>query len=214
MTDHQDDDAVTPRGVVAIIRSTSQLHVASCVETLVDAGVASIELTTTIPDAEALLESLRRDAPPSVSIGMGSVTTVAQSMAAIAAGANYLVGPVFDKRVHDQARAHKVPYVPGCLTPSELVHASRSGCALLKLFPAGTLGPAYLRDILAPVPPLRVVATGGISIAEAPAYIHAGAVAVGLGGPLMGDALNGGSQHALKARAAQLLRLVREAQGV
>jgi 2-dehydro-3-deoxyphosphogluconate aldolase / (4S)-4-hydroxy-2-oxoglutarate aldolase len=94
-----------------------------------------------------------------------------------------------------------VPFYPGGLTPTEIFQAARSGAPLVKLFPAAAVGPRYLKDLHGPLPGVRIMPTGGIGIDDVAAWLSAGAAAVGLGGPLIGDAASGGSLSALADRA-------------
>ncbi|MBA3620577.1 MAG: 2-dehydro-3-deoxyphosphogluconate aldolase, partial [Acidothermales bacterium] len=102
-----------------------------------------------------------------------------------------------------------VPVIPGAFTPSEILQAWRSGASAVKVFPASLGGPAYLRAVRAPLPDIPLVPTGGISVDAAPAYLQAGALAVGIGSPLVGDAGDTGDLHALRRRAETLVAGVR-----
>jgi 2-dehydro-3-deoxyphosphogluconate aldolase/(4S)-4-hydroxy-2-oxoglutarate aldolase len=113
--------------------------------------------------------------------------------------------------VVDAALADGVPCLPGALTPSEVVAVWNAGAAAVKLFPASIGGAQYLRDIRAPLPDIPLIPTGGVGIDDVAGYLEAGAVAVGLGSPLFGDALTDGDLGKLAARATRLLREVSRA---
>lgn len=201
-------------GVVAIARAASTTRVAEAVETLIEAGVRCIELTLTMPGAVASIETLVRKLGDRACIGAGTVLTPAQARACIDAGAAFLVAPSAVPDVVTIALDAGVPCLPGALTPSEVVAAWQSGASAVKLFPASVGGVRYLRDLRAPLPDISLIPTGGVAIDDVPGYIAAGAVAVGVGGPLFGDALDPGDLGdlaALGARAAQLLGAVRDA---
>jgi 2-dehydro-3-deoxyphosphogluconate aldolase/(4S)-4-hydroxy-2-oxoglutarate aldolase len=144
-------------------------------------------------------------------LGAGTVLTPEQADAAVDAGATYLVSPVVDLEVIEAARRRGVAALPGALTPTEILRAWRAGAAAVKLFPASLGGPGYLRAVKAPLPEVPLVPTGGVGLEEIGGYLRAGALAVGLGGPLVGDAGEGGSLEALRRRAATALAAVREA---
>lgn len=198
-------------GVVAIARAASTTHVEHAVATLIDAGITCIELTLTIPDALDAIATLVKAFGSSASIGAGTVLTADQARACIDVGATFLVSPSSAPDVAHAAAADGVPFLPGAFTPSEIVAAWQSGAAAVKLFPASLGGARYLRDVRAPLPDIPIVPTGGIGIDEAGLYIAAGALAVGVGGPLFGDALTGGSLADLAERAGQFLRAVAQA---
>ena len=148
---------------------------------------------------------LRRQVPASVVVGAGTVLTADDAKASVDAGAEFLVSPVLDRAL---VASSSVPFYPGTLTPTEIHAAGQAGAPLVKVFPAGGLGPGYLRDIRGPLPAARVMPTGGIKIEDVADWLLAGAVAVGLGGPLLGDAAAGGSLKELAVRARQAVRAV------
>ena len=127
---------------------------------------------------------------------------------AVGAGAQYLVTPTFVPAVLEAAASLGVPVVPGALTPTEVQAAHEAGAAFVKLFPAGLGGPRYLKLIRDPLPQIPLIPTGGVSIEDAAAYLAAGAVAVGLGSQLSGDACAGGALSELAARAERLVALL------
>lgn len=174
---------VLPTGtVVGVLRAPSASAAHAQALAAFDAGLPSVEVTFTVPDAHEVIAAVRRDVGERHRIGAGSILTIAQAEAAITAGADYLVSPHLGLAIANVARASKVPYVPGVSTPTEVCAAREAGCALVKLFPIARLGgTAYLRDLLGPFPDLRAMVTGGVSFDEVRAYFDAGAVAVALG---------------------------------
>lgn len=122
------------------------------------------------------------------------------------AGGSFVVSPHTDPELVRQARRRGLDAFPGALTPTEIVSAAHAGATAAKLFPASTVGPDYLRAVRAPLPTVRVVATGGVDIDSVPAWLDAGAWAVAVSGPLVRDALRGGSLPDLAARARRFLR--------
>jgi 2-dehydro-3-deoxyphosphogluconate aldolase/(4S)-4-hydroxy-2-oxoglutarate aldolase len=118
------------------------------------------------------------------------------------AGARFVVSPSVDVAVIEAAARHGIASYPGALTPTEISTAWSAGATAVKLFPAGALGPSYLTAVRAPLPDVPLIPTGGIALEEAGTWLAAGAVAVGVGSPLIGDALaTGGDLDALAQRA-------------
>ncbi|WIY00905.1 bifunctional 4-hydroxy-2-oxoglutarate aldolase/2-dehydro-3-deoxy-phosphogluconate aldolase [Amycolatopsis mongoliensis] len=194
-------DALLRSGVVAILRAHSPVSLLPAARVLHDEGVGVLELTRTTPGALEALTTLRRELGEAADIGMGSVRGGDFARRCVEAGASFLVSPVFDAEVLRVGLAAGVPVYPAGMTPSELVTAWDAGAAAVKLFPASTVGPGHLKAVREPVPELRVMATGGIALEDVGAWLRAGALAVGLGGVLLGDALAGGDLDALAGRA-------------
>ena len=197
--------------VVAVMRATHAREYAPVIEALVSGGVVSIELTLStagvFEEIAALTERFGADAE----LGIGTVTSVEQAVAAIDAGAAYLVTPLTDAAIIDTAVSRGVAIYPGGLTPSELFTGWSRGGTAVKVFPASVVGPGYISQLRGPFPDIQVVPSGGIDIENAPDWIRAGALAVSLGGPLLGDAFRGGSLAALTERATRLRGLVDDA---
>jgi 2-dehydro-3-deoxyphosphogluconate aldolase/(4S)-4-hydroxy-2-oxoglutarate aldolase len=190
--------AIVRSGVVAVLRAPTADGFAAVADVLIEAGITAIVVTLTSRGAIGALAGLRRQLPPSAVIGAGTVLTVDHGKAAVDAGAAFLVSPVLDPLM---AQDFGVPFYPGGLTPSEIHRATLAGAPLVKLFPASTVGPGYLKDLFGPLPGLRIMPTGGIGIDDIATWLTAGASAVGLGGPLLGDAASGGSLTDLGVRA-------------
>jgi 2-dehydro-3-deoxyphosphogluconate aldolase/(4S)-4-hydroxy-2-oxoglutarate aldolase len=197
MNDSSVTDLVCSSGVVAVLRAPTADAFASISEVLVEAGITALEVTLTSRGALEALAGLRRQLPSGVAIGAGTVLSLDDAKASVDAGAAFLVSPVHVPALD----GFSVPVYPGAFTPTEIFTASRGGAPLVKLFPAGTVGPRYLKDLRGPLPDVRIMPTGGIEIADIATWLTAGAVAVGLGGPLIGDAATGGSLTQLAARA-------------
>jgi 2-dehydro-3-deoxyphosphogluconate aldolase/(4S)-4-hydroxy-2-oxoglutarate aldolase len=195
-------------GVVAIVRGRRAEHLDAVLDVLVESGIRSLEVTLNTPGA---LEAIRRAGTrfgEEVSVGAGTIRTVADVEDAVAAGAQFLVSPHTDPALGAKARELGAAYLPGALTPSEIVAAWNSGAAAIKLFPARLGGPRYLRDLREPLPDIPIVPTGGVSAENVAEWFAAGAVAVGVGGSLIGDALETGDVTSLAARAVELAKAV------
>lgn len=204
--------AITPQlresGVVAILRADRADHLEAVAHELAAAGITCLELTMTTPGTLEALTRLRGGLDTAVALGVGSVLDAGAADAALEAGAGFLVSPGVCEEVARAAAARGVPCYPGAFTPTEVLAAWGVGAAAVKLFPAATGGPRHLRDIRGPLPDIPLVPTGGVSLEQITDYIAAGAAAVGLGGPLIGDALGGGSTAALRERARAALDAV------
>ncbi|MGW4853315.1 bifunctional 4-hydroxy-2-oxoglutarate aldolase/2-dehydro-3-deoxy-phosphogluconate aldolase [Streptomyces sp. NPDC004288] len=198
---------LTDRKVLAVVRADTPRLAVACVHALTEAGISALEISLTTPGAFGALARARADSPADVMIGAGTVLTAEQAELAAAAGASFAVTPgLTPGAAHSTALG--LPLLCGALTPTEVVAALDAGATAVKVFPASAHGPGYLRDLLAPLPHAPLVAIGGIDIRTAPAYLAAGALAVGVGSPLLGDAGKGGSLEDLADRAADLLRAV------
>ncbi|MFJ4862278.1 bifunctional 4-hydroxy-2-oxoglutarate aldolase/2-dehydro-3-deoxy-phosphogluconate aldolase [Streptomyces sp. NPDC088748] len=201
--------ALAAAPVIAILRSQSPRHFAATADALHEAGIRAMEFTLTTPGVLHALREYAESKPAGTALGAGTVMTPADAMRAVAAGATYLITPAVCPDVIREGRRLGVPVLPGALTPSEMVAAWREGATMVKLFPASAGGPEYLRAVRAPLPHVPLVPTGGIELDRAPAYFAAGATALGMGSPLIGDACEGGDLDALRERAAALLDGIR-----
>jgi 2-dehydro-3-deoxyphosphogluconate aldolase/(4S)-4-hydroxy-2-oxoglutarate aldolase len=203
--------APTDGGVIAILRGRRAEHLDAVLDTLVEAGVASLEVTLNTPDA---LGALRRAAGrfgPDVALGAGTVRSVDQAASAVEAGAQFLVCPHTDPAIGDWAGRAGVAWLPGAFTATEISAAWGYGATAVKLFPARLGGPRYLKDLREPLDDIPIVPTGGVSPETVADWFAAGAVAVGAGGPLVGDALETGDLAALRTPAETMLAAIASA---
>ena len=185
--------------VLPVLRSAVPRTLHAAVETLIAAGLDVVEITLTTPGALAAIEYWAN--VPGVSVGAGTVIHANQVASSVAAGACFVVSPGTDEEVLSTARAVEVPALAGAMTPTEVQQALRLGASAVKVFPAGPLGPAWARHLRGPFPDLAYVPTGGVGLDDIGDWLRAGALAVGLGGELLGDALEGGSLTQLRDRA-------------
>jgi 2-dehydro-3-deoxyphosphogluconate aldolase / (4S)-4-hydroxy-2-oxoglutarate aldolase len=197
--------------VVAVLRARHADQYAPVISALAEGGVRVIELTLSTAGVFDLLPRLAGEFGAEVELGVGTITTTAEAERALDCGAGFLVTPVTDAGIVRAAVARGVPVFPGGLTPTELLGGWRAGATAVKVFPASTVGPGYISQLRGPFPDLQVIPSGGVAIEDAAAWISAGALAVSLGGPLLGDAFQGGGLGALTARAARVSSVVAEA---
>src|SRR6266704_518628 len=183
-------DRMLSGGVIAVVRLPEAADLRNAAAALSAGGVELIEVTLTTPGALEAIAGLASDPELKGSlIGAGTVLDVKAARDVIARGARFVVSPAFDRFVVRYCRDHHVPCLPGAFTPPELLEAWRDGATAVKLFPASTLGPAYLREVLAPLPFLQVVPSGGVSLDNTAEWIRAGAAAVSVGSALVTAAL-------------------------
>ncbi len=183
-------DRMLSGGVIAVVRLPEAADLRNAAAALSAGGVELIEVTLTTPGAlEAIAELASDEELKGCMIGAGTVLDVKAARDVIARGARFVVSPTFDRFVVRYCRDHHVPCVPGAFTPTELLAAWHAGATAVKLFPASTLGPRYLPEVLAPLPLLRIVPSGGVSVENAGEWIRAGAAAVSVGSALVSPAL-------------------------
>jgi 2-dehydro-3-deoxyphosphogluconate aldolase / (4S)-4-hydroxy-2-oxoglutarate aldolase len=175
-------------GVIAVVRLPESAGLRGVATALAAGGVTAVEITLTTPGALEAIADLASHGGGAV-VGAGTVLDEQAARNVIAAGARFVVSPTLDRSVIRYCKDHGVTCVPGAFTPTELLEAWRAGAALVKLFPASALGPRYLREVLAPLPFLRVVPSGGVSIDNAGDWIRAGAAAVSVGSALVSSSL-------------------------
>ncbi|MEU6965561.1 bifunctional 4-hydroxy-2-oxoglutarate aldolase/2-dehydro-3-deoxy-phosphogluconate aldolase [Streptomyces chrestomyceticus] len=197
-------DALRTARLVAIIRGTDADASFRTVMTLAEAGVSLIEVSLTGRDALHVIHRARAELGTDAWLGAGTVLTADDARRAAEAGANLTVTPGLGAGLDTSVRLG-LPVLAGVLTPSEVIAANAAGATALKLFPASVGGPDYLKALRAPFPDAPFVPVGGVDAAAARAYLAAGAVAVGVGSPLVGDAADGGDLAALRTRAADFL---------
>lgn len=206
--------AIEDAGVVAVIRMDTPERLPDVVAALVEAGIRALEVTMTVPGA---IEHIRRTAatlPDGFVLGAGTVTDADAVHRAIDAGASFIVSPVFRRAVMDAALARGAAVAPGCLTPTEILDAWDAGARLVKVFPATALGPGYLKDIHGPMPHVRLMPTGGVTVDNAGEWIAAGAVAVGVGSSLLDrTAIAEGRYEVIVERGRRMVANVRRARG-
>jgi 2-dehydro-3-deoxyphosphogluconate aldolase/(4S)-4-hydroxy-2-oxoglutarate aldolase len=195
-------EALRTTRVVAILRAQDASRAEAVVDVLLENGIRSLELTLTTKGALEVVERLAATVPDGTDLGMGTVLTADEVDRAVGAGARFVVSPSVVPEVIDAAARHGIASYPGAFTPTEIHAAWTAGASAVKLFPAGALGPGYLAAVRAPLPDVPLVPTGGVAIEAIGAWLDAGAVAVGLGGPLIGNALApNGDLDALAERA-------------
>lgn len=199
-------------GVVAVVRLDDLRDAVAVTESLIKGGVTAIEFTFTNPQAGAAIAEVRRAVGDRAFIGAGSVLDAETARIAILAGAQYIVTPTFKPATVETCNRYGIPTVVGAFTATEMLTAQEAGATYIKVHPASLGGPSYFKDILAPLPFLKLIPSGGVTLDNAADFIRAGAVAVAMGGKLVDSASVAARDFAaIRNRAQQLSATVAEA---
>ncbi len=199
-------------GIIPVVRVPSPALAMRAVAAVRQGGVPVVEITMSVPGAIGIIEALVAAAGDEVLVGAGTVLDAATAAQCIRAGAAFIVSPATDAQVIRRCRDEDVVVMPGALTPTEIVHAWTLGADVVKVFPAGAVGGAsYLKAIKGPLPAIKLIPTGGVSLDTAAAFLLAGAEAVGVGGDLISiAALDAGEDERIVATAARYAAIVRD----
>lgn len=184
---------ITNCGVVAVVRATSKEEAIKISEACVEGGIAGIEITFTVQGADQIISELAAvyERNNNVVIGAGTVLDAITARIAILAGAEFIVSPSFDQETAELCNLYQVPYMPGCMTITEMKQALKSGVDIIKLFPGNTFSPDWIKSVKAPLPQVNIMPTGGVDLENVGQWIKNGCVAVGVGGSLVAHAKTG-----------------------
>ena len=204
--------AIEAAGVVAVIRLKDPAKLRAVVDAIAEGGVRALEITMTVPGAIELIAGLAPALPAGFVLGAGTVLDAGTAARVIDAGARFVVSPVFRRPTLDACHERDVPSMPGCFTPTEILDAWDAGADIVKVFPATALGPTFFKDVRGPLPHVKLMPTGGVSLDNAGDWIRAGAVAVGVGTALLdARAIAAGDYGVLRANAERIVGNVRAA---
>ena len=178
-------EAMQVAGLVAVIRVDDGAKLVNVCKALHDGGVICSEITMTSPGAVEAIAEANEALGDQCLIGVGSVLDTQMARQALDAGAQFVVSPVASPEVIDTAHQYDKPIIAGALTPTEILSAWQGGADLVKVFPAQHFGPRYLQDLLAPMPDLQLVPTGGVDLDTVGQWLAAGAVCLGVGSSLV-----------------------------
>lgn len=173
-------------GVVAVVREDSQKRAIEAARAVIKGGIKGIEVTFSVPQADQVIAQLKEEYQndSSVVIGAGTVLDAVTARLAIIAGAEFVVSPCFDQATAEMCNFYQVPYMPGCMTITEMQQAMKSGADIVKLFPANNFTPQMIKAAKAPLPHVNIMPTGGVNLENIAAWKQAGAIVVGVGGNL------------------------------
>lgn len=196
--------------VVAIVRSKDPGRLEEAVSVLAEEGIDVLEVSFNTPNALELISELAKRVGSRIILGAGTVLDSETAVAAIHAGAQLIVAPTVNREVIEACSRHGVTSVPGGFTTTEIVRAYEYGADFVKLFPAGTVGPGYLKALHAVIPQVPIVPVGGVDARNAKDFLDAGAVALGIGSSLINTKILAESRFdELRENARQLLAAVK-----
>ena len=184
-TKEQNFQAIADCGVIAVIRAPSREALPDIAQALIAGGVVGIEVTMSTPKAIEGIEMLAHELGDKIVVGVGTILDAATAADAIHAGAQFVVSPAFDPEIVATTKRYGKISVPGAFTPTEIVRAWSAGADVVKVFPSTALGPGYFKDVLAPLPQIKLTPTGGVDVKNAGEWIKAGAVFLGAGSALV-----------------------------
>ena len=204
---------LTGIGIIPVVRAESTDMARRAVAAILKGGISVLEITMTVPGAVEVIKQLSAEIDPEVIIGAGTVLDAKTARACIEAGAEFIVSPALSLETIALCGQQGVLVMPGALTPTEVVTAWTAGADFVKIFPAGAVGGAsYLKALKAPLPQVKMVPTGGVSLQNAATFIKAGAEALGIGGDLVDTkALREGRDDLITERARLFVDIVQQA---
>jgi 2-dehydro-3-deoxyphosphogluconate aldolase/(4S)-4-hydroxy-2-oxoglutarate aldolase len=206
--------AIADSGVVAVIRTNDASELVNICKAMAAGGVMGVEITMTSPGALDAIREAAVQLGSKAIIGAGSVLDAETARACIMAGADFIVSPVFDANLVEICHRYSKIVIPGAFTPTEILRAWQAGADVVKVFPANVVGPRYFKDILGPLPQVKLTPTGGIGLNNLGEFIKAGAVFVGAGSSLVDKTMVAqGRWDELANRAAQFVAAVKDARG-
>ncbi len=200
-------------GVVPVVRAASAEEAIAVAEAIGEGGIPVLEITMTVPDAVEVIAELSKRYGNDVLVGAGTVLDPEAASDCIKAGAQFVVSPALNVQTIELCNREDIVILPGALTPTEVVTAWNAGADAVKVFPCSAVGGAkYLRALKAPLPQIRLVPTGGVSLATAKDFIVAGAWALGVGADLVNtEAIRSGDRESVIAAAREYVDAVRDA---
>lgn len=200
-------------GLVPVVRASSGDEAMQAIDAVMAGGVNVLEITMTVPGAVQVIEAVSKRYGDEALVGAGTVLDPETANSCIDAGARFIVSPALNLDTIALCVSKDVPIMPGALSPTEVVTAWNAGADMVKIFPAGAVGgPSYLKNLKGPLPQIKMIPTGGVSLATAADFIRAGAAALGVGTDLVDiKAVREGNSHIVSERARQFVTIVREA---
>jgi 2-dehydro-3-deoxyphosphogluconate aldolase/(4S)-4-hydroxy-2-oxoglutarate aldolase len=197
-------------GLVVIVRTGSPDQATRIAEACVEGDVTALEVTFTVPAAAAVIENLAKRFGDRILVGAGTVLDPETTRVALLSGAQFVVSPCLNPATARMCNRYQIPYLPGAGTVREIVEAMECGAEIIKVFPGETLGPAFVKATLAPIPQALLMPTGGVHVDNVAHWVRAGAVAVGVGGNLTSGAKTG-DYGSITALARMFIERIHEA---
>lgn len=171
-------------GVVAVVRAENSQQAKNIALACMNGGIDSIEITFTVPGAQKVIEALTEEFGDTLLVGAGTVLDSETARIAILAGAKFIVSPAFDIDTARLCNRYQIPYMPGCVSLTEMIKAMEAGADVIKVFPGSLVGPEYIKAVKGPLPQAVLMPTGGVSLDNVDQWIKNGCIAVGVGGNL------------------------------
>lgn len=179
-------------GIVAVVRAENSEIAEKIAKACIEGGIPAIEVTFTVPGADKVITDLKEKFnKDQLIVGAGTVLDSETARIAILAGAEYIVSPAFDLETAKLCNRYQIPYMPGCMTITEIIQAMEAGADVIKVFPGSVYGPSVIKAIKGPIPQAVLMPTGGVSLENVEEWIKNGCIAVGVGGELTGGAKTG-----------------------
>jgi len=206
MLKHEIMKKIEDVGVVAIVRAETTQKAMDMAKACMNGGIDLLEITFTVPGAHKVIEELDKEFGDKLLLGAGTVLDSETARIAILSGAKFIVSPSFDLGTAKLCNRYQVPYMPGCMTLTEMVTAMEAGADIIKVFPGSAYDPSFIRAIKGPLPQAVLMPTGGVNIDNVDEWIKSGCFAVGVGG-----SLTKGSMEEITARAKKFKEKIKEA---
>ena len=203
-------ESLVDPGLIAVIRTSQPAQVPAICEALIAGGIRALEITLTVPNACEIIQAMREQAGHHAIIGAGTVLTATSAREALTAGAEFIVTPILRPEIVSIAHEQYRPVMLGAYTPTEAQSAHEAGADFVKIFPADKLGPGYIKNLLAPLPHLKIVPTGGVDLNTIGDFMKAGCAALGVGSSLLNpELLRAENWDELSRKAAQFVEAIK-----
>ncbi|WP_324822977.1 bifunctional 2-keto-4-hydroxyglutarate aldolase/2-keto-3-deoxy-6-phosphogluconate aldolase [Sinanaerobacter sp. ZZT-01] len=200
-------------GLVAVVRAEDAEKAEKTALACMAGGISAIEITFTVPGADQVIKHLKKSlASENLILGAGTVLDSETARIAILAGSEFIVSPTFDLDTAKLCNRYQIPYMPGCMTTTEMVKALEAGADIIKLFPGDAYGPNFVKSVRGPLPHVAIMPTGGVNLENVGSWIKNGCIAVGVGGELTKEAKNG-RYDLVTETAKQFVKKIQEARG-
>ena len=203
-------NAIAEVGVIAVVTAENSQQAKKIAEACIKGGVKAIEITYTVPGATDVIKTLNDTFADELILGAGTVLDSETARIAILAGAKYIVSPSFNMDTCMLCNRYQVPYMPGCMTITEIVKAIEAGADIIKVFPGSAFGPTIIKAIKGPLPQVALMPTGGVDLENVDEWIKNGCIAVGVGSKLTAGAKTG-EYYKITEAAKAFISKVKEA---
>lgn len=205
---------LTESGIVAVIRKPQAAQIVPIAEALIAGGVGALEITVDTDGGLEMIQDIKRKFGDRVLVGAGTVLDLKSAQAAIDAGSDFIFSPTLDEQVIKLTKNAGLLSIPGVMTPTEILSAYQAGADILKIFPGGSLGAGYIKELQGPLGHIPMMPTGGVTLGNVAAFIRSGAVAAGIGGSLVNkQAIEEERYDILRETARQFVNEIQKARG-